>query len=332
MTPRSLAYLGNFEPPYSTENEYLHAFRAAGHTVEPVQEGDAKALVNLLEDIRRGSEFDFVLWTRTKGLADRVGDAGQWELAHTCRRANIPLVGVHLDVWIGLAREQQIPSDPYFKACDVLFTADGGHQDEWKAYGVNHQWLLPAISERWVGLGEPRDEYRSKIAFVGSWQGGYHREATHRHQLIRWLQRTYPRDLACWPAPGQHAIRGRALNDLYASVDVIVGDSCNVDGAGYYCSDRIPETYGRGGLLLHPRVVGINQDPTDPFYLGDLSWDAGDWGALKERIAAVIEQEPAVRDFERLMCVEVIRSLHTYTHRADQLLMILQREGVLNHE
>lgn len=326
---RTLAYLGNFEPPYSTENEYLHAFRTAGHTVHPVQEGDSKALVNLLEDIRRGQEFDFVLWTRTKSLADKIGDAGQWELAHTCRRASIPLVGVHLDVWIGLQREHQIVSDPYFKACDLLCTADGGHQDQWKAYGVNHRWLLPAIGERWIGQGDPQDKYRTPIAFVGSWQGSYHREAMHRHELVNWLQRTYGDLVGFWPKSGQSAIRGRELNDLYASVDVVVGDSCRVDDAGYYCSDRVPETLGRGGLLLHPWTVGINAEQGDPFYVGEMGWKAGDWKGLKAKIETVLALDPAVRDFGRLMCVEYISGQHTYTHRTAELITLMKQERLL---
>lgn len=320
-----VAYLGNFGPPYSTENDYRLAWKDAGHEIHPFQEGDASHLTRLMMAVLDGA-FDIVVWTRTKDLADAVGDDAQTLLLRTCHQVDVPTVGVHLDIWIGLAREKQIETDPYF-GVDLLLTADGGNQDRWEALGVNHEWLLPGISSQWLGVGEPRDEFRSDIAFVGSWQGGYHREAKHRHELVNWLQRTYGDRVAFWPKRGEHAIRGRDLADLYASTRVVVGDSLVLPGKSHYCSDRIPETLGRGGILLHPAVDGINAKPEDPFDMP--VWPQGDWAALRRNIDTLLDYSDENRAQLRLDHVDGIASAHTYTHRVAEIIRIMKTKGLL---
>lgn len=323
-TSYRVAYLGNFRPPYSTENDYRLAWKDAGHAIHPIQEGDQDELLNLTIDVFDG-QYDLVVWTRTKDLADQAGDTAQLVLLRACHQAQVPIIGVHLDIWIGLAREKQIETDPYF-GVDLLLTADGGNQDRWEELGVNHEWLLPGISSQWLGVGEPRDEFRSDMAFVGSWQGGYHREAKHRHELVNWLQRTYGDRVAFWPKRGEHAIRGRDLADLYASTKVIIGDSLVLPGKSHYCSDRIPETLGRGGILLHPLVEGINR-PGDPFHTG--VWEAGDWKALSREIGFITEMSDEARLEMRLAAVNEIASAHTYTHRVAEIIRIMKTKGLL---
>lgn len=331
--PLLIAMIGNFEPTYSTENEYRHAWEAAGHQVLTFQEGDSTALDLLTHRFRMSGDArpDLVHWTRTASLAARVGDARLWEMLRMAGRHGVPVVGVHLDIWIGFEREREVATDPYFRGVDLLMTADGGNDDAWASYGVEHQWLLPAISERWLGVGTPRDEYRSKIAFTGSWQGHYHKEARHRHELVEFLQRTYGDDCAFYPKRGQHAIRGLELNDLYASVDVVVGDSAVLPGKGFYCSDRIPETLGRGGILVHPYVEGVygHQGEGLPFWCGGAwGWEAGDWAGL-EHIIEVARDSNYQRDDSRLRAVEHIRTAHTYTHRAREIIQALEDRGML---
>ena len=123
---------------------------------------------------------------------------------------------------------------------------------------MNHVWSPPAVSAQEAHPGEPRDVYRSKLGFVGSWRG-YHREWPQRQQLIKWAQRTYGSRFRPWPAAGNPAIRGKDLRDLYASIDVVLGDSCLVGSPSRYWSDRIPETLGRGGFLIHPYVDGLEE-------------------------------------------------------------------------
>ena len=66
-----VAYVGNFEPPHSTENDVTSALETLGHRVSPYQEQHVKWLY--FERDVRSYEFDLVLWTRTGSLdvADR---------------------------------------------------------------------------------------------------------------------------------------------------------------------------------------------------------------------------------------------------------------------
>lgn len=313
-----IAYIGNFEPPHSTENDILWSLESLGHRVRRHQEGQIDKIVELI-NWRLHEKPDVVLWTRTKGLADKVPTALLWEMLAELRRGGIPIVGYHLDRWWGLKRHVEIYDHPFFRV-DLLCTADGGHDEEWEAAGITHQWMPPAICGKNLGVGVPQEKYRSRIAFVGSWQD-YHPEWKHRTELVRFLERKYGDDVQFWPRRGEHAIRGDELKNLYASVDVVVGDSCLVpkrDGSPmtHYCSDRIPETLGRGGILVHPLVKGIN-DFGDPFR-GPCTWmwELGDWDDLAHQIETALSPgyEP-MRD----SAVNFIRAQHTYEKRMETL-------------
>jgi hypothetical protein len=328
-----VAYIGNFSSEYTTENEVRDAMQRLGIEVELFQEGVGAAYELLIEDLRFGrAEYDFVLWTRTPTLSARVGLAIQWELLATARKANVPIVGLHLDRWWGLARQTEISIEAYFHI-DLLATADGAHQAEWETAGVTHRWLPPAVSERWCQPGNHRDEYACEIAFVGSWRE-YHHEWPHRKELLDWLSKTYgSRRFKVQPRTGKPAIRGLELNDVYWSAKVVVGDSCltsTVDGdvMHHYCSDRIPETLGRGGILIHPSVAGI-----DDLFKHQVKWDLNGpkpWRELRDKIEVCLAVSDDVRLEQRERSIEFIRSTHTYTHRIQELIAMMTEEGLLS--
>lgn len=244
-----IAYVGNFAAEHSTENHVRIALQTLGHDVTPLPEQGFEW--GRIKSKTKGA--DFVLWTRTAGF-----DPADLEHQHaSIRRLDVPTVGFHLDRWWGLDRESDVYRSPFFNV-DLLFTADGGHDSQWAEAGVNHVWSPPAVSAQEAQLGERRPEYATRIGFVGSWKH-YHREWPQRQQLIRWAQRTYGSKFRPWPAAGNPAIRGKPLQDLYASIDVVLGDSCLTGSPSNYWSDRIPETLGRGGFLIHPHVDGLEE-------------------------------------------------------------------------
>ena len=234
--------IGNFGPAHSTENELCKAMRIRGWQVRTMQENQP--------DSWEGWRFDgpdrpdFILWTRTW----RGNDDQQRGCLASAREAAVPTVGYHLDRWWGLARQTEITGDrwPFFDV-DLMFTADGAHQRLWADHGIDHVWAPPAVSSLECEPGTVSPKWASTVAFVGSW-GGYHPEWPHRMQLAQKVEQAGGR---LWPQRGRPAVRSHDLRDLYASVSVAVGDSCLVptvagDPMSRYCSDRVPETLGRG--------------------------------------------------------------------------------------
>lgn len=312
----NLAYVGNFGPAHSTENEVRKALDKLGHDVWLCQEGERARFDEL---VARVHEFDVVLWTRTKDLCDRIPVATQRRLLLDARRAGVPTVAFHLDRWWGLrehGREDSVWSEPYFRV-EHFFSTDGAHDAEWAAAGVNHHWMPPAVSEFECVPGAPRDEWRADVGFLGSVRH-YHGEHPHRAELVRWLRDTYGDRFKQFPGDGQPGIRGDDLRDLIASVKVWVGDSClapRADGGPMvrYWSDRVPEITGRGGFLLHPEVEGLREQHRI------LTWPMGDWDALRERIDQALASD-LWRESVAKVCTAETLERHTYTVRMAQVL------------
>lgn len=307
-----LAYIGNFVPEHSTENHVRQAWEDRGHTVVRVQEGDDAAFASLMENMHK---VDLVLWTRTADLAAKWGHLKQLNLLAKANDLGVPTVGFHLDRWWGLDREAAVWQEPFFR-CDYVITADGGHQEQFRSVLVNHIWLPPAVSLFETEPIDPAPQFRSPLAFVGSWRPGYHKEWKHRPQLVAYLERNYRNQVKFWPQPNQPSIRGEQLRQLYASVDVVIGDSCLVGNATHYWSDRIPETVGRGGFLIHPYVQGLE----DHFTIGEhlWTWPIGDWSRLSQEIESALASPKVVAEVRESGRAHV-REHHTYHRRTEQI-------------
>jgi hypothetical protein len=324
MSIMRVIQIGNFGPEHSTENHLLRALRSNDVEVWPMQENDPATFATLANG--DWPDVDWVLWTRTGWDWDSFYPGGrlqaifdQRKFLRRCRGAGIPTVGYHLDIWWGLGREQQVWEEPFFE-CSVVITADGGHSDEWQRAGVNHVWMAPGVSAPECEPGHFDPEMHSKLAFVGSWQGGYHTEHQHRYELVEWLKRNFRQHCEFWPRLGQPAVRGEALRNLYASVDVLIGDSCFAGQVPNYWSDRIPETVGRGGLLIHPDVPGLNEQFTPGEHL--LTWQAGDWDALGAQIEYALSNPTKMAEIRAAGRAHVV-ARHTYEVRMRQVVELL---------
>lgn len=336
---RRVALIGNVgseSPPFSTENEYLNAYAANGVSVVGFNEASPAAWGELIDDLKSGVEYDFIHWTSTPSFRHQIIDRRiQKEMLALARLWNIPVVAVHLDQFDGIPeREEWVRNDLYFHGVDLFLGTQGASVDWFRQQGVNYRWLLPGVSTRWCHPGNPRPEYTSDVAFVGSWQGHYHKNSKHRHRLVRWLENTYGQRVKFWPARNQPAIRGDDLTDLYWSTKVVVGDSFMPGGPGSVpppqtCSDRIPETLGRGGILAAPLIEGIN-DADGPFALpAHATWRAWDWAAAKQTIDALIGLPEADRQARRLHAIHEIKTHHSYEHRVREIFNILDDERLL---
>lgn len=320
-----VAYIGNLgegSAPHSTENHVARALEHNGHEVLAFHEQRFDWNPSRIPDV------GFVLWTHTHGFAPERAHKLQARFLDALRLRDVPTVGYHLDRWWDLRREHQL-TEPFFR-CSLVCTADGGNQDRFAERGIEHVWFPPGVSLAECEPGAYRPELASDVAFVGSWAGGYHQESQHRYELIDWLRSTYGDRCRFWPAPGEHAVRGDALRDLYASVKVLVGDSCLV-GTGKnraYISDRIPETLGRGGVLVHPYVEGV----TDGTLYEDgehlVTWNAGYWSELRTHIDWLLEDDGARTRIAKAGREHVLAE-HTYERRMEQLVALLGERGLV---
>jgi len=247
-----VAYVGNFTRAWCTEVHVAASLEELGHKVFRLQENSVNwGQLPLLCGRRR---VDLLLWTRTWGTDMRAGRTAICQL----RDRGIPSVSFHLDRFHGLEREPLIEQEPFFTT-DLLVTPDDG---PWASYGVRHRWLPPGVFDRETGQVPPNpDRWPWDVVFVGSHPYPHPEWEPVRTALIETFRREFGDRFAVLPAEWTHRrpLRGRELQELYATVPVVVGDSCLVGAPYRYWSDRIPETLGRGPLLVHPEVAGMEE-------------------------------------------------------------------------
>jgi FkbM family methyltransferase len=199
--------------------------------------------------------------------------------------------------------------EPFF-GCDLVITADGGHEAEYAAAGVNHLWMPPGVSAaetQRVGVFD--EEFDYDVVFVGTWRNYPHPEwEPHRRALMTNLMQTYPRRFR----PFCCGFRGQRLADLYNTARIVIGDSCLAGGATRYWSDRIPETLGRGGFLIHPHVEGLDEHYTPGEHL--ITYQLGDFEQLDALIDYYLANPIARRKIARAGQAHVAAH-HTYERR-----------------
>lgn len=306
-----VAYCGNFSVSFSTESHVAASLEHLGHMVLRIQEGTVRAT-----DIARmvkAFSADMYLHTQTRGLADSGGTPDERRsMLEDIKSIGIPTVGYHLDLFFGLDRAEYVRTDPYFQT-DFFFSTDGGHDAEWADAGVNHYWLPPGVYHAEAIDGTSRDEYRCDVAFVGSWKAYAHVEHwTVRRMMLKQLQRRYGRHFRTFPQGP--AVRGMDLTDLYASVKVVVGDSCLAGLVPGYWSDRCPETMGRGAMLVHPFVEGILD--VHPHVC---TYPRTDWQAMFKLIDEHLADD-TMREARRHVSAQHTRDYHTYASRMQTVI------------
>jgi Glycosyl transferases group 1 len=252
---------------------------------------------------------DMFVWVHTHGWQT----PGITEALTDIRAAGVPVVAYHLDLYLGLRRWAEYESDPYMRLVDHWFTVDRLMADWLNANTTVRGHYLPAAVFGPECYLAPADHPAGNdVIFVGS--RGYHPEWPYRPQLIDWLRTTYgPRFTHVGGDGDTGTIRGDELNRLYANSKVVVGDTLCL-GFRYpdYWSDRVYETLGRGGMLIHPHVPGMERTFTDGEHLAFYPY--GDFAALKALIDHYLDHD-AERERIRRAGHDLVRLGHTYTHR-----------------
>lgn len=315
-----ILYLGNFTQPHCTEVHLAATLESLGHTVIRHQERHLGTVRNIEGD------FDLFLWTRTwRGYVTQ-------ELLDNLKSRGIPTVSYHLDLYVGLQREEGLDTDLFWKT-DFVFTPDGDPKsaEVFAMKGINHVYMPPGVYAPECVYGTPRDQFKHDVVFVGG-SVNYHREDwPYRMKLINWLKDTYGERFAIYGHP-HPTIRNQELNDLYASAKVVVGDSlCKDFTHERYWSDRVYETTGRGGFLIHPYIKGLEDQfklyPTKPFSGQELvTYEFDDFDGLGETINYFLEHE-AEREAIRKAGHERTKLDHTYHNRMAKMLEVVNVRG-----
>ena len=326
-----ISYVGNRKnlasdgKSFNTENHIALTLEKLGHTVKFIQE-DSIPMIDLIGSVT-GS--DLFLWTRTwPGMMHE-------QYLRAIEDMGIPTASFHLDKYTGLERDGGLANgDPFWKT-QYVFSPEGSDEAKriFKSHGINQFYLPAGVFEDECYIAEPEIKYMHDIVFVGGGKQYAHKEWPYRAKLIQWLEDTYGPRFKHYGWPDE-TIRGEELNKLYASCKIVIGDSlCKDFKDEYYWSDRVFETTGRGGFIIHPYIVGIE----DNFKIGSgkaqddtelLTYAFGDFDQLKWLIDHYLQH-----DIERL---EIRNNGHnrtkrdnTYTNRMAEMLNVLKKEGAL---
>ena len=252
--------------------------------------------------VRAARGADMLLWMRTHDYNIKGGDGHQ--MLRRVEDLGVATVGVHFDLYWGISHRQgRIGREPWWSAQHV-FTADGGSH-HWEGRSVNHHWCPPPFGTRYLGYGQADAAQTASAVFVGSYIPSIHSQ--HRASLIRWAGKTWGRYFRHVGRTAPERVYGRALNDLYASSKLVLGESVM---SPYYWSDRLPRTLGRGGLLAYPHTQGLDEwGFTDEVMI---RYRPGNFQEITQKFNAL---SPADRRTMTDSAITLVREKHLWRHR-----------------
>lgn len=234
-----ISIIGKFAKLY--DEEYIaRSFEMIGHEVKRISD---KNTIKDIYEISKLFNSEMVLFSKLNQGPITFDYINKW------KADGIKTVSWLFDLYIGYQRENHINRMPFFKA-DYLFTTDGGHENEWKEYGINHKLLRQGIYKPDCFIVPPVNP--EGICFVGS----YNPYNEDRNIKIDKVAKRY-KNFKWFGKENTHQVRDRDLNDLYSKYKVVVGDSVYSPN---YWSNRVVETLGRGGFLIHQEVEGIKEE------------------------------------------------------------------------
>jgi glycosyltransferase involved in cell wall biosynthesis len=293
-----ITFLGNFRVDYSTETHHTKTLESMGHQVVRMQESEATA-----EDIFNNAiNSDLFVWVHTHGW-DTPGRLTMQDMLIELKKHNVPSMTYHLDLWLGLNRQRDLLRKPVYQFIDHFFTVDNKMADWFNTRTSVKGHYLPAI---------PKEE----IIFVGS--KTYHAEWPYRPKLINFLSQTYGARFNLYGKEGLGVVRGQELNNLYASTKIVVGDTLcpNFDYPDYW-SDRIYETLGRGGFLIHPYIPGLEKEFEDKKHV--VFYEYNNLDQLNQLIEYYLEHEEEREEIRR-SGHDMVKNNYTYKNRWQHIL------------
>ncbi|MCL5667332.1 MAG: glycosyltransferase [Patescibacteria group bacterium] len=301
-----ILYIGSFQRLWDEEG-IAQALEAAGCKVFRMEENSFK--FSVAKDLLDLEKPDLVMWAKLK-IDPRI----RYFFLQHLEQLNFTTACYLPDLYWGLTRQWKAQrKEPPFR-CTYAFTPDGGHDQDWKESGIRHFTIRQGIAKDFCYLAKPEKKYSFDVVFVGSMNGEY----PYRQRLIEWLRKEYPGKFK-WIGKGEEQeIRGHELNKLYASCKVVIGESVY---SPFYWSNRIYETIGRGGFIIHPTVPGLDSE-YEP-YKHFVPYFHNDFDGLKEKINYFLTHETKRKKIA-LAGFEHTKTHHTLDYRIKQLLDVLR--------
>jgi len=310
-----IVFVGNFGVDYSSENHHKKSLESLGYEVIAMQEG----VVNGEQILAEARESDLLVFIHTHGWQT----SGLVECLKELKDLGIPTMTYHLDLWFGIERQKDLEEDGFYENIGHFFTVDK-LMANWfnENTDVKGHYLQAGVFDEECYIQEVTDELREQsiikdVVFVGS--KGYHYEWQWRPQLINWLRETYGDNFTHVGGDGDTGtIRGKNLNATYTISKVAVGDSlCLNFDYPYYWSDRVYETLGRGGFMIHPYIKGMEKHFEDGKHL--VFFKFGDLDDLKSKIDYYLEHDEE-RENIRRAGHQHVKQNHTYKNRWQTIL------------
>lgn len=317
--PLRIAYVGNFRHTWCTERHVSDSLAMIGHTVICWQEDELDW--SRVPSKVREFQANVLMWTRTWPAEMAVVEPVLKELA----AEGIPTISYHLDRWFGLDRQHQVDDQPFFRTSLVVSPDDS---PQWAEHGVNHFWLPPGVYGPECEPVPPNPRrWPWDVVFVGSHPYPHPEWQKYRTDLLSAFRAAFGRRFAILPRERRGTpIRGRDLQELYATVPVVLGDSCLAGESFSYISDRVTETLGRGGFFIHPFVEGMIGFGPDDWYLASkdlMGYQLGDYAEAVVRARWALDHPEEAREIAEHGRATVL-ARDTYAHRMGTVLAVAE--------
>lgn len=299
-----IAYIARFERIW--DEEYIaRSFETLGHTVVRL-DIEHQSLASLF---KYSAGCDLVLFCKFPRAKKPDTNERCIFFIEQLRKRGIKTATWVFDIYMDSYRNSFIGREAFFRT-EYLFTTDGGHQAEYRALGLKHQCVRQGIYAAECYLAQVKDP--KGIAFLGE-MNIFNKE---RGEALDYLMQRYGDTFHWYGKDDINEVRSTALNDLFARTKIIVGDSIY---SPLYWSNRIVETLGRGGFLIHQETPGLSEE-----YPHLVTYKRGDYADLSAKIDYYLDPK---HEKERLALIkknyEWVKSRYTCEKKCAELLSLL---------
>lgn len=277
------------------DEEYIAlSFESLGHKVIRVPQHTVAIDIGLALDKHKPDILLYMKWECPQEILGKV---------NLLRKNGMKTVCWLFDLYFNYPREYQVATKSFFKS-DYVFTTDGGNDEKFKELGVNHKCIRQGIFKEECFMDNP-SPIKYDVVFVGS-ESPIYPERTDRIHLmgkkfsLKWFGKENTDEK-----------RGTRLNELYSETKIVIGDSYY---SPHYWSNRVVETLGRGGFLIHQEVEGLKEE-----YPYLVTYKRGDLKDLANKIEYYLKNENERREIVKKN-FEWVRDNYTMDKKCKELI------------